>query len=228
MVGCSSPGASDNLETAEGTEALSRGRLFSENFEQATGSDWADSSQHGQWTSVWNGYGHNGVVQSSSVNKVLRIMPQAVTDPSQTSSSLVVANTSFGDLDLYIDVKTVKQLRTPTPNPWEVGWVLFGYTDNAHFYALVLKPNGWELDKEDPAYPGNQRFLATGSSPTFPVGVWRHVRITKVGNSISVSVNGQPLTSFVDQERPYTSGTIAAYAEDSQVFYDSIVVRSPN
>src|SRR5699024_10353258 len=72
--------------------------------------------------------------------------------------------------DFAITVTTEQQIRHGTPNPWEVGWVLWNYSDTDHFYALALKPNGWEITKQDPAYRGGQRFLHTGSKPAFPFG----------------------------------------------------------
>lgn len=34
---------------------------------------------------------------------------------------------------------------------------------NFRFYALCLKPNGWEVSKQDPAYKGGQRFLKSNT-----------------------------------------------------------------
>ena len=31
--------------------------------------------------------------------------------------------------------------------------MLWRFLDDNHFYYLVLKPNGWEIGKADPAYP---------------------------------------------------------------------------
>jgi hypothetical protein len=104
--------------------------------------------------------------------------------------------------------------------------VLWHYSDSAHFYALTLKPNGWELSKEDPAYPGNQRYLATGSSPTFPIGAMYNAQIAQTGNSITVSVNGNQLTKFTDTERPYTSGSLGLYSEEAQVDFGAINVNA--
>ena len=119
-----------------------------------------------------------------------------------------------------------KQLRTgSTPNAWEVGWVLWHYTDDTHFYYLALKPDGWELGKEDPAYPGAQRFLRTASSPTFTVGSWHKVTVQQVANVITVSADGVALGSFTDLERPYLSGRLGLYTEDAQVHFDDVTVN---
>ena len=71
------------------------------------------------------------------------------------------------------------------PNPWEVGWLLWCFSpdpthpydpsptsnSNFRFYALCLKPNGWEVSKQDPSYKGGQRFLKSNTDVdprTFP------------------------------------------------------------
>ena len=64
------------------------------------------------------------------------------------------------------------------PNPWEVGWLLWCFSpdpthtydpsptsnSNFRFYALCLKPNGWEVSKQDPSYKGGQRFLKSNDA----------------------------------------------------------------
>lgn len=67
---------------------------------------------------------------------------------------------------------------TGEPNPWEVGWLLWCFSpdpthpydpsptsnSNFRFYALTLKPNGWEVSKQDPSYKGGQRFLKSNDA----------------------------------------------------------------
>src|SRR3954447_14514552 len=150
--------------------------LFEGGFElQPLASSWADDSRHGVWDSVYNGYGRNGVAWDGS--KVLTLRPAVSLTGDQTHGGLVTTAKSFANFDSTVRVRTVDQLRVGAPNPWEVGWVLWHYTDDVHFYSLVLKPNGWELGKEDPAYPGAQRYLATGGWPRYTVGRWHTFRI---------------------------------------------------
>ena len=152
--------------------------------------------------------------------------PKVATQPSVTHASLATSTTSFEDIDLTVRMRTVSQLRTGSaPNPWEVPWLLWHYTDNYHFYYVILKPNGWELGKEDPAYPGAQRFLATGGG-SFAVGPWYTVRVRQVGNTMTVWANGTELVTFTDNERPYASGRLGLYNEDSHVHFDDVVVRA--
>lgn len=189
---------------------------------------WNPGTTYGGWTPVFNGFGSIGIVNDPQVGNVLSLAPKASTDPGETHSALVASSASQGDVDFSVGVRTVRQLRTGSaPNPWEVGWVLWHYTDNTHFYYFILKTNGWELGKEDPAYPGAQRFLATGTGPTLAVGTQHTVQVRQVGATMTVDLDGTPVTSFTDSERPYMSGSVALYCEDSEVNYSAPVVTTP-
>jgi hypothetical protein len=186
---------------------------------------WADGTNHRYWTSTYDGYGYNGVGLDGT--HVLVERPKVSTSPGVTHAGLVTSRASYGDTDLTVRARTVSQLRLPTPNAWEVAWTLWHYTDDTHFYYLVLKPNGWELGKEDPAYPGAQRYLRTGSSPTFAVGRWHTTRIRQIGNVITVWGDGVRLTSFTDKQRPYAAGHVGLYNEDALVHFDTVTVGAP-
>ena len=191
---------------------------------QPAGAPWLDGSRHGAWRADFDGYGRTEVRKLGY--RVLSQRPKASTEPGETHASLVTTRARYGDIDLSLQLRTVRQLRTGSAaNPWEVAWVLWAYGDNLHFYYLVLKPDGWELGKEDPAYPGAQRFLATGGG-SFPVGRWHTVRVQQVGSTISVWANGTLLTRFQDTERPYLSGRIGLYNEDAEVRFRQVLVST--
>ena len=84
-----------------------------------------------------------------------------------------------------------------------------------------------ELGKEDPAYPGAQRFLVTKSSPVARVGTWYTVRVVQKANVITVYRDGTQVAEFTDTERPYTGGRIGLYCEDAQVRFDDVRVAVP-
>jgi hypothetical protein len=129
-------------------------------------------------------------------------------------------------MSIEVRMRTTRQLRRPQPNPWEVGWLLWHYQDDTHFYYLALKPNGWELGKEDPAYPGNQRYLATGSSPDFALGRWYVVRVSQHGPAIGVTVDGKSLVRVTDTQDPYLSGRVGLYAEDASATFQLVSASS--
>lgn len=154
------------------------------------------------------------------------VAPAAPNSLSETHAALVTSSTSFtNDVNYRGTTRTVKQLRQNNPaNAWEVSWLIWNFKDNTSFYYVVLKPGGWELGKADPAYPGAQRFLATGTNITFPVGAWNTFEIVhdQAAGAMSVKVNGTLLVSYTDTERPYTSGKIGFYSEDAEVELDGV------
>ena len=171
----------------------------------------------GEWDVIYAGYG------CVSLDGELVEEPMRSTAEDETHAAMVVGP-EFSDLIYEVDVFTDEHLRQENPNPWEVGWIVWHYIDDEHFYYFIPKPNGWELGKEDPAYPGSQRFLATGSDVLFPIGRWYDVKIEHRGNMINVSVDGQLLVEFTDEESPYYSGRIGLYDEDALVYFDDVRV----
>lgn len=119
----------------------------------------------------------------SPLLKIERVpVPSSDPDPAKHDRLQVVYSFST-------NIVTTAQLRNrdntpPTPqnpdsepNPWEVGWLLWCFSpdpthpydpsptsnSNFRFYALCLKPNGWEVSKQDPSYKGGQRFLKSNA-----------------------------------------------------------------
>jgi hypothetical protein len=196
---------------------------FADDFESfPAGERWPDGTVHGGWRAVFDGYGQNTVAVDGS--KVLRLSPQPAQSSGETHAGLVVSTQEYGNVDLTARLRTTEQLRQPDPNPWEVAWLVWSYRDSTHFYYLALKPNGWELGKADPAYPGAQRFLGGDFAPTFAVGPWHSAEVTQQGNTITVWGNGRRLGQVVDDEQPYTSGSIGLYCEDAAVHFDDVRV----
>ncbi|GAC1610355.1 MAG: hypothetical protein NVS3B26_16660 [Mycobacteriales bacterium] len=153
------------------------------------------------------------------------LAPATSTSPGETHAALARSVASYGDVDVTTTMTTQTQLRTGSPaNAWEVGWLLWHYADNSHFYYVSLKPTGLELGKEDPAYPGAQRFLVT-TGTAYPIGSSHTVRVVQVSNAVTVYVDGAVAASFQDVERPYTSGNLGLYDEDSVANFTAPVVQ---
>jgi hypothetical protein len=100
--------------------------------------------------------------------------------------------------------------------------VIWRYSDPAHFYYFICKPNGWELGKRTPKGSGGQQFLQTGADTTFPVGQRYAVAVTQHGKRMDVSVDGNAIVSFVDENEPYLAGRVGLYVEDAEVFFDGL------
>ncbi|OLT39564.1 calcium-binding protein [Serinicoccus sp. CNJ-927] len=179
----------------------------------ASGQAWEEGSEHDGWRVVFDGH---GVVRPDGDGVLLE--PRHAASADVTHGGLVVTTQAHpAGTDLAITASTQEQVREGDPNPWEVAWVLWNYQDPEHFYAVVLKPNGWEVSKQDPAYPGNQRFLASGTEPRFPIGADYRVEVEQADGVMSVSVDGEQLAEVTDTERPYTEGAIGLYTEDARV-----------
>jgi hypothetical protein len=213
------------LAAAIGT-SVSAGRLVEDFSTMPVGSCYPDGTVIGAWQFVFNGYGCSGFMSLNS-NTMLVEQPKTAVTPDETHAALVVGPSVSGDVTLDVSLATARQLRANSaPNPWEVGWFLWDYQDNSHFYYFIAKPNGWELGKEDPAYPGAQRFLASGSSPSFPIGPWYRIHVEQVSQTIRVLVNGVVIVTVTDQERPYSSGRVGLYSEDAEVYFDNVVINT--
>lgn len=183
-----------------------------------------------EWTTVHHGYG-----KVSCTRGTVRLSPKTSTSSDETHAALATVDgvniEENATQTISATMRTDTQLRTgDNPNPWEVAWFLWNYTDDQHFYAVVLKPNGWEISKEDPAYPGAQRFLASGDSPTFPVGSAFDITVTittaEDAVTMTVSVGGAELATVTDRESPYPSGAVAAYTEDATITVGPVAVES--
>lgn len=184
---------------------------------------WREGTTRGDWRLAYDGYG-TATGSSEAGDWRYRLRPQAATEPDETHASLAVNERVVTDLRISARLRTQRQLR-PEPNPWEVAWLVWHYSDDQHFYYVALKPNGWELGKEDPAYPGAQRYLAARSSPTFPVGRWYEVEVHQTGNEIRIAVDGQPLVQVHDNERPYVQGRVGLYTEDADAEFTDIRIH---
>jgi hypothetical protein len=180
---------------------------------------WPDGSRHGPWKAVFNGYG-----EVRPDGGALLLSPKAPAAEENTHAALVVTDRSYGDVAISVRLKTERQLRRPNPRAWEVGWVLWHYTGAGRFYALALKPTGWELSKQDPRYPGGQRFLASGRTPVFPVGSWHRIGIVQVGDQIDVAADGHHLARYTDRSAPYRVGALGLYTEDARVRFTDVQI----
>jgi hypothetical protein len=181
---------------------------------------------HGQWVTVFTGYGHTEVT-GSGAGQTITTAPSTTRSRRATHAALVVSRGRYADFVATLRVQTVRQLRRGAagrPHPWEVGWVVWHYTSQHSFYALTLEPAGWLLSKQDPAYPGGERFLASGRIPHFRVGVPHRVGIVQIGDQITVSGDGHLLTRFTDTRQAYLSGSFGAYSEDSDARFWAIRV----
>lgn len=212
--------------TAKGALA-SKVTYFTDEFSNyATSTCFEDGTKFGPWTAVFDGY---GCISTTTLGEdhALVLQPKTSTLPTESHAALVVGPRFTAPYNYDIRFFNQSQLRTGSaPNPWEVAWVVWDYTDNDHFYYFIAKPTGWELGKRDPAYPGGQRNLASGTNLIYPIGQWNYVRVEQVKNKLTVYANGSKVVSFTDKLNPYLSGQIGIYSEDALVYVTSAKVTS--
>lgn len=159
--------------------------------------------------------------------KIERV-PVPSTDPDTTKHDRLQVVYSFS-----ANIVTTAQLRnkdntpptkdnpTSEPNPWEVGWLLWCFSpdpthpydpsptsnSNFRFYALTLKPNGWEVSKQDPSYKGGQRFLKSNDA--------KDPRKFPPHNTTEESVN--PYSVLIKACHEYPLGTTPAQLENDVI-----------
>lgn len=190
----------------------------------ASAATYTDGDSWAVWNVVFAGYGKVTVNGTGSA-EAISLSPAASVAADETHAALVVGTANYRDARVKMRVTLNSQLRLNTaPNSWETGWVVTRYTDNEHFYYLALKTNGWELGKRDPAYPGGQRFLATGTTPKTVKGRAQIADLAMRGSKITVRIDGTIVATFTDRERPYLSGAVGMYTEDAAVTFDKITV----
>lgn len=176
----------------------------------------ARAAQPTQWRTWWG--------QVSVRKGIYSLQSQAPTSPAETHSALLTSTATWGDQVFSYTATTAAQLRTGSgPNPWEVAWSMFRFTDLTHYYWFIVKPNGWELGKKQGS--DTQIFLATGSTPSEPLGASYQVRVEAQGGRIRVSVNGTQVVDYTDPN-PLAGGSVGLYEEDAKVTFANVSVSS--
>lgn len=186
------------------------------------------SNTESKWVVQYTGYGRAGIREGTD-GGVYSMYPRTSTNPNETHAVLVRSTNKFSDFKLKADVMTEKQLRENSPpNPWEVAWIFFRYSDTFHYYWFSLKPNGIELGKKscnrcnDPV--DGQIILFTAALPTLKLGQWSQWTIEAKGNHIIVSIDGNEVVDYIDRSMSskLRSGEVALYTEDARVAFDNV------
>lgn len=200
------------------------------------------TSPNGKWKSIYSGYGWMGTVNddstSGSANNYFFEQPKTSTRYNETNASLVTTKQAFSDFQMTVDMKTVRQLRQNSPPaPWETAWIFWHYTDRFHYYGLVLKTDGFQIEKKDNNVKCDcEIYLVDVSHPKVKFDQWQTVTIRVVNSAsgtphITVWVDGLLATDFVDNSihQPNSSkleaGVMGLYNEDSFVNFDNVSVR---
>jgi Domain of Unknown Function (DUF1080) len=193
-------------------------------------------SPNGKWLDVYGGFGTMGVPYSgwAGNDNYFFEQPKISTSPGETHASLAVNTKANSDFQMTLKMITRAQLRQNSPpNPWETAWIYWHYTDNYHYYALVLKTNGFQIEKKDNNNHDDSAeiYLVDQSHPKVKLGQWQTVTIRHEGSStgtphIQVWVDGIKAADFIDNKIPnsykMSSGYMGLYNEDSRVNFDNV------
>lgn len=154
--------------------------------------------------------------------------PQQALTSAQTFATLLLLKDSLDvplkDYAVKIEVTTEKQLRSSTPNDWEVFWFFGNYIQNsasdktANYF--LLKPNtGVEIGRAFEEV--GQHFLKTDESSEMKIGERATFIIVKEGKRFQVYKNGQEIIDYQSGQMPDSlydqAGALGLYSEDSLV-----------
>jgi hypothetical protein len=197
-----------------------------------------DTSPNGKWLGRYNGHGSSGTVMTTTTtttkttvsgNEIFFQKPKASAFPNETYAALTLTAQEYEDVDIYLKVKTVQQLRQNSPpNPWEVAWVMWRYQDDWHHYYFIFKPNGIELGKkQNDERADEQVFLFTANEPQLAMNRWNTWNIRMVDNHIEVwlkvGLGWKKVVDYYDRNNPIEGpGRVGLYNEDAHVQFDNV------
>lgn len=185
------------------------------------------SQEH--WETVYDGLG-----EVRFENDTIYLEPAASQEESETHAALLVLrkdkHPTSKNFKLRIRYETLNQLRTPTPNQWEVFWLMFNtQISHGNFVQanyLIQKPeSGFELGR---ASAGSiQNFLKTDATQTLAIQEQSEIEIEKIDQSLYVYKNGVSVFEYQGDESDIENflyneqGQLALYTEDASVaIYD--------
>ena len=184
------------------------------------------STTEDDWEVLSTGYGF----VSMDAGEGIVLSPMAETS-GETHAAWVIAKTTqttpIKDFIADMEITVESQLRTPTPEPWEVFWFFFNYRstgpnlDNETNY-FIYKPNGYEFGR---AFEGDGEQYFFYLNPVvqyyYSIGDTYQLRVKKVGQTVSIFINGvfvleQTGTTWPDQFYDIP-GAFVLYTEDAVV-----------
>ncbi len=185
------------------------------------------------WDIVYRGYGSVSFDATQGI-----ILQPAVPESSDISHASLMLSHAYSqspikDFEISVVVMTEQQLRSPNPNPWEVFWLFFNYTSDStttdghkKTNYFLLRTNGVELGKAFDLM--GQTYLVTDHTAFNQIGTLYNIRVRKVGQKLSVFLNGTQIVDYMGTSDPDTlydfPGTIGLYTESARVHIYSVDV----
>ncbi|WP_413575929.1 hypothetical protein ACLVWU_16205 [Bdellovibrio sp. HCB290] len=178
------------------------------------------------WEVVYDG---GGVVQFDvDGTGEMVFYPRVARTSGQTFSSLLLLKNSVvkpaNDFVVRLEVTTVRQLRSSTPNDWEVFWFVSNFRKDPKLVKtanyFIQKPNsGAELGRF--FAENGQKFLMTSTDSTLEIGTRSTFYFAKQGKRYRVFRDGELVMDYQGKEMPESlydqAGALGLYAEDAVV-----------
>ncbi|WP_413558725.1 hypothetical protein [Bdellovibrio sp. HCB209] len=178
------------------------------------------------WTIAFDGGGE--VKFHADGTKDLVFYPQTAKTSLQTFSSLLLLkNTVISPINNFVakmEVTTTKQLRSSTPNEWEVFWFVSNYRKDPNIVKtanyFIQKPNtGVELGRF--FEQEGQKFLKTSEDAKQPIGARSTYYFAKQGQRYRVFRDGVQIMDYHGSKMPEAlydqAGALGLYSEDAEV-----------
>ncbi|WP_413585365.1 hypothetical protein [Bdellovibrio sp. HCB274] len=154
--------------------------------------------------------------------------PRVARKSGQTFSSLLLLKNSLvkpvNDFVVRAEVTTVRQLRSSTPNDWEVFWFVSNYRKDPKLVKtanyFLQKPNsGVELGRF--FQEKGQKFLMTSQAAPLEIGARSTFYFVKQGKRYRVFRDGDLVLDYLGKEMPESlydqAGALGLYSEDAVV-----------
>ena len=110
-----------------------------------------------------------------------------------------------------VRVRVVEQYR-PEPNAWEVAWVVLG-TDQ-WFVAFVPKAGGWHVELVDTRVEPYQRYVASGSSPSYPV--CQPITVSMAARESGIEITADSFRTREGRQEPVRLALFISWTEGRQ------------
>ena len=195
-----------------------------------------------KWHCLYTGYGTAKIVKDSTGRQYFNLSPKVSIRRGQTHAVAVQTTTTYKDVEITVDVCTLKQLRTGSPaNNWETAWLDWNYIDEFHYYGFVLKIKGCQIEKKDNDTQDDSAeiYLFEGAQ-SVKMGVWQKWRIRVTGTAtgkptIQIWIDGVQIANYTDNKpniqrnspKMLNGGHIVLYTEDASVGFDNVNIGLP-
>jgi len=138
----------------------------------------------------------------------------------KTSSSLVLTEQSFKNFDATILMRTIKSLRTPTPDRWECAWLMWHFNRAGydilekgahfhHYYIMVHTDKTLEFGRKDNLTMTEHQYTLPTliNSAKFAYGIDNKIRVKQVSNHIEIWIDDVKVVDLVDDGTKGTPAT---------------------